>query len=187
MRLLEIGKIVKTRGLKGTLKVASFLERNDALLLVDTVFVAAVVVPRASQGKSITYGLVELPNGSTTTYNIKKVYPQQGNCFFIDITGIDAIEKAERLLGLSMFIPPEKLKKTDDDEYYWFELLGMQVALEDGTPLGSITSIFTAGSSDIFVCHTSDDKELLLPAIPDCILSVDTEQRIMVVRLLEEL
>ena len=83
-------------------------------------------------------------------------------------------------------MPSEQMKELPDGEYYWHEIIGLDVVTEEGLPLGRIESVFPTGSNDVFVCRGSE-KEILLPAIGDCILKIDRNRGIMVVRLLKGL
>ena len=59
---------------------------------------------------------------------------------------------------------------------------------EEGEELGEITEIFPTGSNDVYVVKKDGKgKELLLPAIKDCIKNVDLENGVMTVKLLEGL
>ena len=63
----------------------------------------------------------------------------------------------------------------------------MEVVTEDGTVLGRLDDIIATGANDVYVVKKEGKKDLLLPAIKDCILSVDVPQKKMTVRLLEGL
>jgi 16S rRNA processing protein RimM len=56
---------------------------------------------------------------------------------------------------------------------------------EDGSPVGTLKEIMETGANNVYVIGTPDHKEILIPAIPSCVLSVDTEAGQMTVRLPE--
>ncbi|MEI7590117.1 MAG: ribosome maturation factor RimM [Deltaproteobacteria bacterium] len=186
MRLLEIGQIIKTRGLKGSLKVVSFLDVNRATLLANSKILICHN-QKLFRNNSATNGITDVPDSSLITHHISKIDPHpNGNHFFVNFVDIDTIEKAEPLVGASMLITPESLEELPPDEHYWFELLGMSVETESGDVIGKITAIFPSGSNDIFVCQ-GKVEEILLPAIPDCIINIDKGKHLMTVRILEGL
>ena len=167
MDFLEIGKIVKAQGLKGRVKVLSYLESGGEMLQsLDEVFI--------SQGKDkrISYAL--------------KYFHVKGKCFYLDIVGIENIDQAEALLGCSVLVPAAKMGALPEGEYYWQQLIGLKVMTEEGTLIGTLAEIFPTGSNDVFVCR-SGAKEILLPAIADVVLTVDLEKKTMIVRLPEGL
>lgn len=69
-------------------------------------------------------------------------------------------------------------------EYYHHELLGIQVLDEDGQALGQLADILVTGANDVYLVRAVDGEEILLPAIPEVILDVDTAARQMRVHLL---
>ena len=87
---------------------------------------------------------------------------------------------------MSVWIPSEKMQKLPEGEYYWREIIGLQVVTEEGKILGRIESVFPTGSNDVYICR-GGEREILLPAIVDVIRKIDTEHRVMVVRLLKGL
>lgn len=166
MELFVIGKIVKTTGIKGRLKVMSYLESHDTLPSLEEVYVR--------QGKD-TRG----------PFTLKEIIVRRNN-FLVDMEGVEDIERARALLGCQVLIPANKLKKLPEDEYYWRDIAGLKVITDDGRILGIITAIVPTGSNDVYVC-SGGEREILLPAIADVIRKVDLEQGVMVVRLLDGL
>lgn len=166
MELFVIGKIVKTTGIKGRLKVMSYLESHDTLPFLEEVYVR--------QGKD-----------TSGPFTLKDTMVR-GNNFLVDMEGVEDIESARALLGCQVLIPAHKLKKLPEDEYYWRDITGLKVIADDGRILGIITAIFPTGSNDVYVC-SGGEREILLPAIADVIRKVDVEQGVMVVRLLDGL
>jgi 16S rRNA processing protein RimM len=167
MDFLEIGKIVKAQGLKGRVKVLSYLESGAEMLQsLDEVII--------SQGKDkrVSYALEN--------------FQIRGKCFYLDMEGIENIDQAEALLGSLVLVPAAKMGALPEGEYYWQQLIGLEVITEAGTLIGTLAEIFPTGSNDVFVCR-GGAREILLPAIADVVLTVDLEKKIMVVRLPEGL
>ena len=166
MELLEIGRIIRPQGLAGRLKVLSYLESQDMLDALAEVFIGR----RAQEA---------------TVFPLHVV--QKGREFFIlKLGGIESKDAAARIVGSSVWMPSEAMKKLPDGEYYWREIIGLEVVTEEGRILGRIESVFPTGSNDVYVCRGME-KEILLPAIGDVILKIDRDHGIMVVRLLKGL
>ena len=101
--------------------------------------------------------------------------------------GIDKIEDIEKYKGKSLYVTRENAVKLNRDEYYIADLIGLLVSDEDGKPLGTLTDVMETGANDVYVIEMEDGKELLLPAIKECILNVDIEAKTMKVHVLEGL
>ncbi len=163
---LEIGKIVKSHGLNGSVKVLSFLQSTDLLESLNEIFI--------SQEKN-TPALFRL-----------KSLKIKGKCYYMDLEGISGIDQTEDLIGCAVLIPADKLAPLPEGEYYWQELIGLEVITEEGLPVGKVESIFPTGSNDVYVC-SGGGREILLPAIEDVVRQIDLKKGTMVVRLPEGL
>ena len=85
---------------------------------------------------------------------------------------IDNVEDAEKLRGRLLEVPKNQLHPLPQDEYYQFQLLGLEVWTNDGEFLGRIAQILPTGSNDVYVVPVTDG-EVLIPAIEDVVKSVD--------------
>ena len=77
--------------------------------------------------------------------------------------------------------------KLEEDEYFVTDLIGLKVEAEDGTVLGELKEVMPTGANDVYIVRQKTGKELLLPAIKDCILDVDLEQGIMKIHVMDGL
>ena len=163
-QMFTIGKIVNTHGVKGEVRV---LPSTDD-------------VKRFGKLKE-----VKVENRTMTTYEIETVRYHK-NFVLLKFKGIDTMNEAE-LLKNSLFKLDRKdalpLKK---DEYYQCDLYGLRVVTDTGRDLGKLTDILMTGSNDVYVVR-NEEKEILIPAIKQCILKVDLEAGEMLVHLLEGL
>jgi 16S rRNA processing protein RimM len=164
--LVEIGRLVKVHGLKGRLKAVSYLESEMLLDELDEV-------------------LIRPEKGPEKIYKVKGVQPQH-KTFFIELEGINDPDSAGRLVGSGIFIPTDMLEELPEDEYYWHEIIGLKAITESGDYLGEISSIFPAGSTEVYVI-TGGDREILLPAVEEVIKRIDLEKGEIVVRVPEGL
>ena len=73
------------------------------------------------------------------------------------------------------------------DEYFVADLMGLDVWEDNGTKLGTLKDVIETGANDVYVITLEDGKELLIPAIKECILNVDIENRKMEVHVMEGL
>jgi 16S rRNA processing protein RimM len=102
----------------------------------------------------------------------------------LSIEGIESPEDAGKFRNQIVYVSAKTLPALDEGEYYFHELIGLNVVDEDGNPLGELTDIVETGANDVYVVTDSAGTEILLPAIPDVILSVDLDEQTMRVHLL---
>ena len=104
----------------------------------------------------------------------------------IRLDGVRSREDAAGLKGTRLEAPVEEAPALSADTYYHFQILDMEVWTSDGEYLGIIEDILSTGSNDVYVTRHAD-KEVLVPALGDVVLEVDTESGRMVVDLPEGL
>ena len=101
--------------------------------------------------------------------------------------GYDSINDIEQYKGKSLFVTRKNAVKLKKDEYFIADLIGMQVENEDGSFTGILTGVIETGANDVYVIKTGEEKEVLIPAIRDCILDVNINENKMKVHLLDGL
>ncbi len=97
---------------------------------------------------------------------------------------IDTPEAAGLYRNQVLYIVAEALPALAAGEHYFHQLIGLNVADEDGNLLGVLTEIIETGANDVYVVTGADGKELLLPAISPVVLNVDLPAKTMKVHLL---
>ncbi len=90
---------------------------------------------------------------------------------------------AETWRGAWLHVPVEEAWPLGEDEYYEYQIVGMDVWTEEGEYLGHVDHIIYTGANDVYVI-LGPEGELLIPAIKDVIREVDVEEGRMVVHLL---
>ncbi len=146
-----VGRIVGAWGIRGEVKVRSHTDNPD----------------RLSAGKAICVeggpALIERSTRAKAGLRLKlNVAADRG--------------QAEALRGAMLTVPRSQIPPPPDGAYYHFQIIGIDVLSEDGQPLGQVREILTTGSNDVYVVERPNRKDLLLPAIPDVVLDVDTAE-----------
>ena len=101
--------------------------------------------------------------------------------------GYDNIDDIVKYRGKSLFVPRENAVKLQKDEYFIADLIGLKVVNEDGRFTGVLKDVMETGANDVYIVEREDGKEVLIPAIKDCILQVDFEKEQVLVHLLDGL
>lgn len=122
----------------------------------------------------------------------KKELEIEGVKFFkqfaiLKFKGVDNINDIERYKGKSLFVARADAVKLAEDEYFIADMIGLNVVTEDGQEFGLLTDVMETGANDVYVIETKDKKEVLIPAIKECILEVDIEGRSMKIHIMEGL
>ena len=104
----------------------------------------------------------------------------------VKFKGIDRIEDVERYVKKSLYVTRDHAVKLKKDEYFIADLIGLKVTDEDGNSLGTLSDVLSTGANNVYVV-TEGEKEILIPAIKQCILQVNVEEGFMKVHLLEGL
>ena len=104
----------------------------------------------------------------------------QGKNILARLEGIDNRDQAEALTGCKLYISQRQLPQLEEGEYYWSDLIGLQVENLAAEPLGTVESMLETGADDVMVLR--GDRERLIPFVIDEIVhEVDLEGRRLVV------
>ena len=160
---LEAGKIVNTHGIRGEVKIMPYTDSPELLAEFDRLFL----------GKAHTEVVIER----------SRVFK---NTVIAKIEGVDTPEEAEKLRNKLLYMHRDDLE-LDEDTYFIQDLIGMEVRDADsGQVYGKIADVMQTGANDVYVVK-GDDREYLVPAIGDVVLSTDIDADIMTIRPLEGL
>ena len=104
----------------------------------------------------------------------------------VKLATIDTIDDAEKLRAHYLTIPSSDLRPLPDDEYYAFQIVGLDVSTTEGSYLGKVTDVMATGGNDVYVVRAGS-REVLIPAIDDVIKSVDLDAGEMVIEAIDGL
>ena len=112
------------------------------------------------------------------------------NMVILKFKGIDNINDIEKYKGCDLLVSRENAVPLEEGEFYLADIMGMPVIDEEERELGVIREVLQTGANDVYIIQMKRGGEILLPAIPSCILDIDFENNRMKVHLmpgLEEL
>ena len=101
--------------------------------------------------------------------------------------GYDNINDIERYKGKSLYVTRANAVKLRKDEYFIADLIDIDVYDEEDKPFGVLKDVIETGANDVYDIKLKGGRSVLVPAIKECILSVDIENRKMVIHLLDGL
>jgi len=98
--------------------------------------------------------------------------------------GIEDRTTASELTNALVYIKSEELPPLSDGDFYYHEVIGMQVYQEDGVYLGTLIEILETGANDVYLVRDDADHESLIPAIEEMILEIDSvNEKIIVAKM----
>ncbi|NLL79848.1 MAG: ribosome maturation factor RimM [Clostridiales bacterium] len=101
--------------------------------------------------------------------------------------GIDTLNDVEKYKGKSLIVPRKDAVRLRKDEYFVADLIGVQIYNEDEQKIGILKDVLETGANDVYVIALDDGRELLLPAIKECVLEVRIEEQYMRIHILDGL
>lgn len=98
------------------------------------------------------------------------------------LSGVETREEAEALKGLRLYVPRSALPDTEDaDEFYYADLIGMQVESLDGEPLGRVTAVHDHGAGDLLeIDRPGGGKRPLLPFTREAVPHIDEARGVII-------
>lgn len=101
--------------------------------------------------------------------------------------GFDNIDDIQKYKGKPLLVTRENAVKLGRDEYFIADLIDMAVYDEENRYLGVLTNVIETGANDVYEVRFEDGRQVLFPAIRQCILDVDMESRRMKVHIMDGL
>lgn len=162
-----VGVVTNTHALKGEVKV---LSRTD---FPETRFKKGSKLFLQMAGQSPIRELV-----------VKSGRPQK-NVWILSFEGVGSIADVENWKGMELSVLESQLQTLPEGTYYVHDLVGLRVLTDDGREVGELVEVLSPGANDVYVVKGNlQERDVLLPAIPECILNVDLDARVMRVHLL---
>ncbi|MBR3825159.1 MAG: ribosome maturation factor RimM [Lachnospiraceae bacterium] len=164
--LLQVGIITSTHGVRGEVKV--YPTTDD--------------VKRFKKLKDIILdtGKEKLPLEIEGVKFFKQMV-------ILKFKGLDNMNDVEKFRQKSLYVTRANAVRLRKDEYFIADLIGIKVYDEEDKELGVLEDVMVTGANDVYVIKMTDGRELLLPAIKQCVLEVDVPEGRMKVHVLEGL
>ena len=163
---VEVGRIADAWGIKGWFKVLAYSADPEALFSSKRWYLQP-----AERGPKTFVGTVKLAIREAKEHSDTVVASAQD---------VDDRTAAEALKGARIFIPRSSFPTAATDEFYWVDLLGLDVVNREGVALGQIRDLLSTGPQTVLVMeYTEDGKTLerMIPFVSQCVDGVDLPGR----------
>jgi 16S rRNA processing protein RimM len=153
MEYVAIGRVVDTFGIRGEVKVYPYAPRE--------VF----------EGLGRVY--LKRRGGDYVPFEVEGVRTHR-EFYILKFKGCDDPETAAQFKRATLFLPEEELPERGEDEFYAYELVGMEVVTDRGKVLGRVKRVEDYGVYDMLVL---EDERTFVPFVKDIVLRVSKEDR----------
>lgn len=164
--MLQVGVITATHGIKGEVKVFPTTDDIKRFDYLKKVFIDS------------REGLIQAKVAGVRYFK---------NLVILKFKGINDINDVEKYKKCPLLVTREDAVPLEEGEYYITDIIGINAVSDDGVVLGTIKDVLQTGANDVYIIQTEDKKEILVPAIKQCILNVDLDKKEMKIHLLEGL
>ena len=157
--LVLMGRLLHAHGVKGLALIHSYADSPDDFIQVGSVFL---------RGR----------NGRVDKYQVSDIRPHKRH-YLMKLVGLDSREQVDFHKGDDILVDKNLLVR-DDDEFFWFELIGLDVYLDSGVWLGRLNRIISTRANDIYIVKKGK-AEIYIPATVDVVRKIDLEENKMIV------
>jgi 16S rRNA processing protein RimM len=158
---LAVGRIVRPHGVRGNLLVT---EESEII-------------------RSITPGTQIFLGPDHTAFTVRQ-FSSHRNSYLLSLEKLNSRTDAEVYRGAFLYLRFEDTSPLPEGEYYYWQLLGLDVVSDENEQLGKLEEIIQTGANDVYLVRSESGDEILLPAIETVIKTIDLDNKIMHVHLL---
>jgi len=161
-KLIAIGKIVAPHGVRGDVRIIPLTDFPDRFRPALTVYLS-----------------------DYSPLVIRQV--KKNNKFLLlSFENFDSMNSVEPLRGQLIHVREKDLVVLPKDQFYIFEIIGLEVYDEANVHLGTVTNVLQTGSNDVYVIEMQGKAPLLIPALKEVVKHIDIPGQRMIVKLQEE-
>lgn len=170
--MLKVGVITSTHGVRGEVKV--FPTTDDAKRFKR---LKTVILDTGKEKRTLEIEQVKFFK----------------NLVILKFKEFDNVDDVQKFRQKDLYVERKDAVRLRKDEYFIADLIDMDVFEEDGRKIGRLTDVISTGANDVYVVALDENfadtaaKEVLLPAIKQCVREISIEEKKMVVHLMEGL
>lgn len=159
---LILGKLRRAHGLKGEIPLEIYSDLLELLSAEQVVYV-----------------------GETHQAYIIQETRWKNELLLLKFKDVNDREIVSQLTNAYVYVRKDQLPPLTDDEFYPYQLIGLDVYEEEGPYLGRLSEILRTGANDVYLVMSDAGDEILIPAIESVVLEIDVEQQKMLVSKME--
>ena len=159
IKYIPVGRIISAHGIDGEVKFRYYNDEKEVFYRYTSFFV-----------KSADGWMHLQPTGISLHKNV----------FRIKFRGLDKLGDVSFLINRELFVEEGNLPGLDENEYYEYQLIGLDVLKENDENLGKVAAIIHTGANDCLVVR--GDQEVLIAMVEDYILGIDLDKGFIRVR-----
>jgi 16S rRNA processing protein RimM len=153
MRWIPVGRVLSAHGIRGEVRFHYYNEAKEEFLRYTSLY--------AEKDGSI----IEIKPASVRSHK---------NLFLIRFKGLKGLEEVSFLVKKELFVREGDLPQLNDDEYYDYQLIGLNVLNSAGEEIGKVSSMLHTQANDTLV--VSGKQEIMVPMIEGYIIEIDLER-----------
>ena len=167
---------------------AERVKRHASLFYIKGDFMIFVVKIVNTHGVRGEVKALHYTDGEVFFKKVKTLYTKEGTpikilnwrfqkgAVLLTLDGVNTMEDAEKLRNLELYAKKEDLPKLKNGEYYFFELIGLEVILPDGSLFGKVTDVIENNASNLLEITAENGKKYLVPNIKAFVSKTDTKE-----------
>lgn len=156
MRFIPVGRVVAGHGLSGAVKFQYYNEDVDQFYFYTSLYIEE------------NEGQIKL---NPTEVRFSKGF------FYLKFEGLNSPEKVSFLINQELCVRENDLPSLDNEEYYDYQLIGLNVVNHNNDFIGTVTQIVHTGANDIIV--VAGKEEILVPMVEGLILRIDLKESLI--------
>ena len=159
---IKVGKIVSAVGIRGEVKVYPYTDYPERFEELEGVY------------------------AGDEWLEIERVRYQK-NVVIVKFAGSDDRNRAESLRDRFLTIDRKDLRQLEEDEYFIFDLIGLEAQDQEGKRLGRVSDVIQNTAQDLYEIETDSGKKYLIPAVREFVTEIDINHGIMKIKQIEGL
>ena len=161
MGLIPFGRVSKTHGLSGEVRIFPFSRKLENLSKLERIF-----IQKKGEEKPLEFKIVRR--------RLEK------HSAIVELEGIKSVDAAEGLQGCIVLVEASDLPETEENEYYWFQLIGLRVYTTEDKYVGKVEDLIERASQSLLVVK-KDRKDRLIPMINTIVREINLEDSRIVI------
>ena len=153
---IPIGRILGVHGIKGLVKIKSYLEKPNDIFNFNELFINKIKI------KQINFKF------------------RKKSTFVAELSGVDSVNEAKNFVNFEIFLKKDLLPKLNNKEFYLNDLISFNLKSESGNKLGKITGFFDFGAGLIVEVKRKNKLELL-PFSDEFIVKIDYKSQFIII------